>query len=77
MAVFPLILLIILAKIQSISCLCGPPGSAVGADVYGHTSNAQEGESIIYQCKLNYKQVYGRVRKCQRGKWTPRIPKCG
>ena len=77
MAIFGLILVMVLSAFYSIGSFCGPPGIPVGADVYGHISVAVEGEHISYQCKHAYKQVYGKVRQCVRGKWTPRIPKCG
>ena len=56
---------------------CGPPGIPEGADIYGQSSTANEGQVVHYECKKHFKQLYSKVRKCNKGRWTPRLPKCG
>ena len=63
--------------IQHIGSTCGPPGIPVGADIMGYSSTSGEEQTIQYQCKPEFKQIYGQKRTCRRGKWTPRLPKCG
>ncbi|CAG2116036.1 unnamed protein product [Medioppia subpectinata] len=55
---------------------CGPPGVPEGADIYGQSATANEGQVVNYECKDHLKQVYSKVRTCWKGRWTPRSPKC-
>ena len=67
MAILALILVITSVMFDLVDSSCGPPGIPFEADIYGHISTAEEGQTISYTCKSQFKQVYGNQRKCVRG----------
>jgi hypothetical protein len=61
-----------------LSCDCGPFGYTPYHKLYNYRNVSSESSEITYYCFRNdFSEFYKAYRKCIKGKWTGRVPKCG
>jgi len=79
LAMSKLLILYYLVIIHISICLgdCGLPGQPANVDVYDSEERSKEGDEVTYDCEDHYRLIGDNKRKCENGKWTGKVPRCG
>ena len=79
-----ILIVLLILNVSKVLGNCGQPASHPELWIYGSIGVAEEGHRLQFECRDDLWTKFGGARLtytteriCTRGKWSPRMPKCG